>query len=215
MWARGMRTHVSASLSQDRLPRRPPEPGSPPHRRTGAVLRLRPFAHGGLAAGRSVVQPRVPAELLPGQKRLSLSQISTSSGQNIPVTEKPPPREPRVAAMKVELAARTSQTGKAEETPPPSPAAVAAPSAEEDAPLLPDGGVRRRAGCGRFAQRSSSFRRDVGRAAAETFLLTRLTLILLRYLGYSSISFRFSFWLLLATRLAHNFYLGFHRSTCA
>lgn len=32
MWARGMRTHVSASLSQDRLPRRPPEPGSPPHR---------------------------------------------------------------------------------------------------------------------------------------------------------------------------------------
>ncbi|RLN11529.1 putative isoprenylcysteine alpha-carbonyl methylesterase ICMEL1 [Panicum miliaceum] len=85
--------------------------------------------------------------------------------------------------MKVELAARTSQTGKAEETPPPSPAAVAGASAAEDAPLLPDGGVRRRAGCGRFAQRSVSFRREVGRAAAETFLLTRLTLILLRYLG--------------------------------
>ena len=99
--------------------------------------------------------------------------------------------------MKVELAARTSQTGKAEETPPPSPAAAAAPSAAEDAPLLPDGGVRRRAGCGRFA-RSGSFRREVGRAAAETFLLTRLTLILLRYLGYMSIPFRFSFWLLVA-----------------
>nr|CAB3471394.1 unnamed protein product [Digitaria exilis] len=85
--------------------------------------------------------------------------------------------------MKVELAARTSQTGKAEETPPPSPAADATPSAAEDAPLLHDGGVRRRPGCGRFAQRSTSFRREVGRAAAETFLLTRLTLILLRYLG--------------------------------
>jgi len=111
--------------------------------------------------------------------------------------EKPPPREYRVAAMKVELAARTSQTGKTEDTPPPSPAAVDAPSAAEDAPLLPDGGVRRRSGSGRFA-RSGSFRRGVGRAAAETFLLTRLTLILLRYLGYMSIPFRFSFWLLVA-----------------
>ena len=110
---------------------------------------------------------------------------------------RPPPRESRVAAMKVELAARTSQTGKTEDTPPPSPAAVDAPSAAEDAPLLPDGGVRRRAGCGRFA-RSGSFRREVSRAAAETFLLTRLTLILLRYLGYMSIPFRFSFWLLVA-----------------
>ncbi|XP_062229778.1 probable isoprenylcysteine alpha-carbonyl methylesterase ICMEL1 isoform X2 [Phragmites australis] len=85
--------------------------------------------------------------------------------------------------MQVELAARSaSQPGKAEDTPPPSPAAAAA-SAAEDAPLLPDGRVRRRAGCGRFAQRSGSFRHEVGRAAAETFLLTRLTLILLRYLG--------------------------------
>ncbi|CAN6215686.1 unnamed protein product [Urochloa humidicola] len=86
--------------------------------------------------------------------------------------------------MRMELAGRTSQTtGKAEETPPPSPAAVAVSSAAEDAPLLPDGGVRRRPGSGRFAQRSGSFRREVGRAAAETYLLTRLTLILLRYLG--------------------------------
>ncbi|RLM55737.1 hypothetical protein C2845_PM10G21050 [Panicum miliaceum] len=162
-------------------PRRPPE-----HRRAGAVLRLRPFAHGDVAAGRSTtVLSRWPAELLPGQKRPSLPQIFTSSDQNIRITEKPPPRESRVAAMKVELAAGTSQTGKAEETPPPSPAAAAAPSAAEDAPLLPNGGVRRRAGCGRFAQRSGSFRREVGRAAAETFLLTRLTLILLRYLGIS------------------------------
>ncbi|KAL6873626.1 hypothetical protein ACP4OV_013708 [Aristida adscensionis] len=81
--------------------------------------------------------------------------------------------------MQVELAAPAAQRGEAEEeTPPPSPAA-----AVEGAPLLPDGGVRRRPGCGRFAQRSTSFRREVGRAAAETFLLTRLTLILLRYLG--------------------------------
>ncbi|PAN22443.1 hypothetical protein PAHAL_4G020500 [Panicum hallii] len=160
-------------------PRRPPE-----HRRAGAVLRLRPFAHGDVAAGRSTtVLSRWPAELQPGQKKPSLPQIFTSSDQNICITEKPPPRESRVAVMKVELAAGTSQTGKAEETPPPSPAAAAAPSAAEDAPLLPDGGVRRRAGCGRFAQRSGSFRREVGRAAAETFLLTRLTLILLRYLG--------------------------------
>ncbi|CAN6176846.1 unnamed protein product [Urochloa humidicola] len=86
--------------------------------------------------------------------------------------------------MRVELAARTSPTiGKAEETPLSSPAAVAVPSVAEDAPLLSDGGVRRRPGSGRFAQRSGSFRREVGRAAAETFLLTRLTLILLRYLG--------------------------------
>ncbi|KAK3134524.1 hypothetical protein QOZ80_6AG0550270 [Eleusine coracana subsp. coracana] len=85
--------------------------------------------------------------------------------------------------MQVEIAARASfQPGKAE-TPPASPVAAAASSATEDAPLLPDGGVRRRGGSGRFAQRSSSFRREVGRAAAETFLLTRLTLILLRYLG--------------------------------
>ncbi|KAG2608418.1 probable isoprenylcysteine alpha-carbonyl methylesterase ICMEL1 isoform X2 [Panicum virgatum] len=158
-------------------PRRPPE-----HRRAGAVLRLRPFAHGEVAAGRSTVLSRWPAELLPGQKRPLLPQIFTSSDQNIRVMEKPPPREYRVAAMKVELAARTSQTGKTEDTPPPSPAAVDAPSAAEDAPLLPDGGVRRRSGSGRFA-RSGSFRREVGRAAAETFLLTRLTLILLRYLG--------------------------------
>ncbi|KAJ6800552.1 putative isoprenylcysteine alpha-carbonyl methylesterase ICMEL1 [Iris pallida] len=34
-----------------------------------------------------------------------------------------------------------------------------------------------------LGRRSPSFRRDVGHAAAETFLLTRLTLILLRYLG--------------------------------
>jgi len=176
-------------------PRRPPE-----HRRAGAVLRLRPFAHGEVAAGRCTVLSRWPAELLPGQKakRPSLPQVFASSDQNIRVTEKPPPpRESRVAAMKVELAARTSQTGKTEDTPPPSPAAVDAPSAAEDAPLLPDGGVRRRAGCGRFA-RSGSFRREVSRAAAETFLLTRLTLILLRYLGYMSITFRFSFWLLVA-----------------
>jgi prenylcysteine alpha-carboxyl methylesterase len=97
--------------------------------------------------------------------------------------------------MQMEIAARASlQQGKAE-TPPPSPAAAAASSASEDAPLLPDGVVRRRAVYGRFAQRSGSFRREVGRAAAETFLLTRLTLILLRYLGYlnKSIPFLFSF----------------------
>lgn len=88
----------------------------------------------------------------------------------------------RVAAMQVELPARaTSQPSKAEETPPSSPAAAA--SAAEAAPLIPGGGARRRVVSERFAQRSGSFRRDVGRAAAETFLLTRLTLILLRYLG--------------------------------
>ncbi|XP_047074489.1 probable isoprenylcysteine alpha-carbonyl methylesterase ICMEL1 [Lolium rigidum] len=83
--------------------------------------------------------------------------------------------------MEAELRARAAAPpAKERDTPPPSPAAAA----EEDAPLLPgDGGVRRRAMRERFAQRSDSFRREVGRAAAETFLLTRLTLTLLRYLG--------------------------------
>ncbi|KAL6603513.1 hypothetical protein ACP70R_043874 [Stipagrostis hirtigluma subsp. patula] len=112
----------------------------------------------------------------------------TSSDQNIASEHLPAPPPGNLArdpAMQVELAARAAaQPAKAAETPPPSPAAAAAAStAAEDAPLLPDGGVRRRPGCGRFAQRSGSFRREVGRAAAETFLLTRLTLILLRYLG--------------------------------
>lgn len=44
--------------------------------------------------------------------------------------------------------------------------------------------------------RRRSFRRDVGHAAAETFLLTRLTLILLRYLGYFLSGF-FLLWLFL------------------
>jgi hypothetical protein len=48
---------------------------------------------------------------------------------------------------------RVAQQGKA----PPSPAAAAASSGAEDAPLLPDGGVRRWAVCGRFAQRSGFF----------------------------------------------------------
>ncbi|XP_025882139.1 probable isoprenylcysteine alpha-carbonyl methylesterase ICMEL1 isoform X1 [Oryza sativa Japonica Group] len=90
--------------------------------------------------------------------------------------------------MQVELAdraaARPSETGEA---PPSSPAAAAAASAAaEDAPLLPGGGggVRRRVVVSeRFRQRSGSFRREVRRAAEETYLLTRLTLILLRYLG--------------------------------
>jgi prenylcysteine alpha-carboxyl methylesterase len=130
-----------------------------------------------------------------GQRRGGLTEGAiafTSSDQNIRITEQTP-QESRVAVpsvMQVEIAARASlQQGKAE-TPPPSPAAS---SAAEDAPLLPDGGVRRRAVCGRFAQRSGSFRREVGRAAAETFLLTRLTLILLRYLGYSNKSIPFLF----------------------
>lgn len=97
-------------------------------------------------------------------------------------------------AMQVELAdraaARPSETGEA---PPSSPAAAAAASAAaEDAPLLPGGGggVRRRVVVSeRFRQRSGSFRREVRRAAEETYLLTRLTLILLRYLGYSPIPF--------------------------
>lgn len=89
--------------------------------------------------------------------------------------------------MEVELPARASSSqAKARETPPPSPAAPAtAASPAEDAPLLPgEGVVRRRAVRERFAARSLSFRRDVGHAASETFLLTRLTLTLLRYLGY-------------------------------
>lgn len=82
--------------------------------------------------------------------------------------------------MEAELRARAaSPPAKERDTPPPSPAAAS--PAEDDAPLLP--GVRRRAMRERFAQRSDSFRREVGRAAAETFLLTRLTLTLLRYLG--------------------------------
>jgi len=32
-------------------------------------------------------------------------------------------------------------------------------------------------------ERQQSFSRDIGRAAAETYLLTRLTITLLRYLG--------------------------------
>ncbi|KAJ1260960.1 hypothetical protein BS78_10G271400 [Paspalum vaginatum] len=173
---------VSAPVTRSPVPRRRP----PERRHAGAAQRLRPLARGDLTARRSTVLLRWPAELLPGQKKPSLSQRFSTSEQNIHIKEEPPPRESRrvaAAAMKVELAAPTSQTGKAEETPPPSPAASAAPSAAEDAPLLHDGGVRRRPGCGRFAQRSGSFRREVGRAAAETFLLTRLTLILLRYLG--------------------------------
>jgi len=127
-----------------------------------------------------VVIRRVPSHFSTGVSRARTSSSRNSSSLlPTPVSET---REYRVAAMKVELAARTSQTGKTEDTPPPSPAAVDAPSAAEDAALLPDGGVRRRSGSGRFA-RSGSFRREVGRAAAETFLLTRLTLILLRYLG--------------------------------
>ena len=166
---------VSVLVAESPLPvRRPPE-----HRRTGTVVSLRALARGGVAAGRSLVPPRWPAELLPGHKKPSLSQLCTGSDQNIRTTEEPPPQESLVAAM-------TSQTRKAgEETPPPSPSAAAASPPVEDAPLLPDAGVRRRPACGRFAQRSGSFRREVGRAAAETFLLTRLTLILLRYLGYA------------------------------
>ncbi|KAI4967416.1 hypothetical protein ZWY2020_027817 [Hordeum vulgare] len=80
----------------------------------------------------------------------------------------------------------SSSQAKARETPPPSPAASASATAAppaEDAPLLPgEGVVRRRAVRERFAARSLSFRRDVGHAASETFLLTRLTLSLLRYL---------------------------------
>ncbi|OQU77059.1 hypothetical protein SORBI_3010G257300 [Sorghum bicolor] len=171
---------VSVLVAESPLPvRRPPE-----HRRTGTVVRLRALAGGGLGAGRSVVLTRWPAELLPGHKKLSLSQLCTGSDQSIRTTEEPPPQESLLAAMKVELTARTSQTSKAgEETPPPSPSASAASPPAEDAPLLPDAGVRRRPACGRFSQRSGSFRREVSRAAAETFLLTRLTLILLRYLG--------------------------------
>jgi prenylcysteine alpha-carboxyl methylesterase len=91
--------------------------------------------------------------------------------------------------MEAELRARAaSPPAKERDTPPPSPAAAAGGgSPAEDAPLLP--GVRRRAMRERFAQRSGSFRRDVGRAAAETFLLTRLTLTLLRYLGYAPVPF--------------------------
>uniref|UniRef100_A0A0E0LFG9 protein-S-isoprenylcysteine alpha-carbonyl methylesterase n=1 Tax=Oryza punctata TaxID=4537 RepID=A0A0E0LFG9_ORYPU len=88
--------------------------------------------------------------------------------------------------MQVELAdraaAQPSDTGET----PPSSQAGAADAAAEDAPLLSGGGggVRRRVVVSeRFRQRSGSFRREVRRAAEETFLLTRLTLILLRYLG--------------------------------
>jgi len=84
--------------------------------------------------------------------------------------------------MEAELRARAaSPPAKDKETPPPSPAAA---SPAEDASLLPgDGVVRRRAMRERLAQRTVSFRRDVGHAAAETFLLTRLAFTLLRYLG--------------------------------
>ncbi|XP_078170204.1 putative isoprenylcysteine alpha-carbonyl methylesterase ICMEL1 isoform X2 [Carex rostrata] len=59
----------------------------------------------------------------------------------------------------------------------------------ESTPLFPtNGGIRRRTASessfsGRIMPRRRSFGREVQRAAEETFLLTRLTLILLRYLG--------------------------------
>ncbi|KAM3192853.1 hypothetical protein ACQJBY_069811 [Aegilops geniculata] len=122
---------------------------------------------------------RVLPKLLPGPSKAS---PSCSPCQSIHL----PPRSRESRAMEVELPARASSSqAKARETPPPSPAAPAsAASPAEDAPLLPgEGVVRRRAVRERFAARSLSFRRDVGHAASETFLLTRLTLTLLRYLG--------------------------------
>lgn len=59
----------------------------------------------------------------------------------------------------------------------------------ESTPLFPtNGGIRRRTASessfsGRTMPRRRSFGREVQLAAEETFLLTRLTLILLRYLG--------------------------------
>ena len=38
-------------------------------------------------------------------------------------------------------------------------------------------------------QRPRSFSRDIGHAASETYLVTRLTIKLLRYLGYNSLSY--------------------------
>lgn len=44
---------------------------------------------------------------------------------------------------------------------------------------------RRPAGCKpEKPRRQNSFSRDIGHAAAETYLITRLTFTLLRYLGY-------------------------------
>ncbi|XP_035823849.1 probable isoprenylcysteine alpha-carbonyl methylesterase ICMEL1 isoform X1 [Zea mays] len=173
MWARDMRgLRVSVPVTESHLPGRHPPDGAPdpPY---ASVLSL------------AEASPRAAARFRLGGRRsccLATRSRRSPSFEPVPIrtTEKPPPRESRVAPMKVELAAQTSQTS----TPlPPSPEAASASPPAEDAPLLPDAGVRRRAACGRFAQRSGSFRREVGRAAAETFLLTRLTLILLRYLG--------------------------------
>lgn len=48
---------------------------------------------------------------------------------------------------------------------------------------------RRAAAAGKLskAKRQQSFSRDIGHAASETYLLTRLTFTLLRYLGYLSL----------------------------
>ncbi|XP_044960377.1 probable isoprenylcysteine alpha-carbonyl methylesterase ICMEL1 isoform X3 [Hordeum vulgare subsp. vulgare] len=128
-----------------------------------------------------------PTKLLPGPSKASASCSPCQSG-HLPASPHDLGNLAPPAAMEVELPARASSSqAKAKETPPPSPAASASATAAppaEDAPLLPgEGVVRRRAVRERFAARSLSFRRDVGHAASETFLLTRLTLSLLRYLG--------------------------------
>ncbi|XP_044441707.1 probable isoprenylcysteine alpha-carbonyl methylesterase ICMEL1 isoform X2 [Triticum aestivum] len=190
MWAEAAksRAHQSAYRSQEHLP--PPATQLRRIRPTSALKAPPPSSR--------AAPPRPATALRPDQQNVralppSFCQVRAKHPHR--VLRARAATSPHVlgnlappAAMEVELPARASSSqAKARETPPPSPAASApatAASPAEDAPLLPgEGVVRRRAVRERFAARSLSFRRDVGHAASETFLLTRLTLTLLRYLG--------------------------------
>uniref|UniRef100_A0A2P2MVB8 Uncharacterized protein n=1 Tax=Rhizophora mucronata TaxID=61149 RepID=A0A2P2MVB8_RHIMU len=57
-------------------------------------------------------------------------------------------------------------------------------------PLLSPQPRRRVTGKPAMPQRQRSLGRDIGHAASETYLLTRLTITLLRYLGYLFLSMR-------------------------
>ncbi|KAJ4809838.1 Alpha/beta-Hydrolases superfamily protein [Rhynchospora pubera] len=93
--------------------------------------------------------------------------------------------QPNNRKMQIQLPTREAEEEKEKAS---SPSDVASSNSESE-PLFPtNGGIRRRAPgesslSGRVMSRRRSFGRDVQHAAEETFLLTRLTLILLRYLG--------------------------------
>ncbi|XP_048546943.1 probable isoprenylcysteine alpha-carbonyl methylesterase ICMEL1 isoform X3 [Triticum urartu] len=197
MWteAAKSRAHQSAYRSQEHLP--PPATQLRRIRPTSALKAPPPSSRAAPPRPATALRPdqqnvRVLPKPLPGPSTASAS-CSPCQSSHLSPPPPPPPPPPHVpgnlappAAMEVELPARASSSqAKARETPPPSSAASATTaSPAEDALLLPgEGVVRRRAVRERFAARSLSFRRDVGHAASETFLLTRLTLTLLRYLG--------------------------------